>query len=154
MKTKGTCDNKTFHRMRGESCSRAALNECEDGRLTTFSGRLFHKWQADTKNDVWNEVVLANGTQTEWGWWIRELKWTGGEKYADGGIMDSFMIMRLHSKAFCLEWRERRVGQFKVEVRVAGESDQRFVHSLAAKLWTDSNFSTRVVEAGSQTLLQ
>ena len=52
MKTKGTCDNGTFHRVRGESCSRAALNECEDDRLTTFSGRLFHKRQADTKNDV------------------------------------------------------------------------------------------------------
>ena len=48
--------------------------------------------------------------------------------------MDSFLIIRLHSKAFCLERREQRVGQFKVEVRVAGESDQRFVHNLAAKL--------------------
>ena len=54
--------------------------------------------------------------------------------YADGGIMDSLLIMHLHSNAFCLERREQRVGQFSVEVRVAGESDQRFVHSLAAKL--------------------
>ena len=48
--------------------------------------------------------------------------------------MGSFLIMRLHSKAFCLEWREQRVAQFKVEVTVAGKSDQHFVHSLAAKL--------------------
>ena len=48
--------------------------------------------------------------------------------------MDSFLIMRVHSKASCLKRREQRVGQFKVEVRVAGESDQRFVHNLAVKL--------------------
>ena len=69
-------------------------------------------------------------------------------------MMDSFFIMRLHSRAFCLERRERRVGQFRVVISVVGESDQLFVHSLAANLWTDSNFSARVVEAGSQTLLQ
>ena len=53
--------------MKDESCSRAALNEREDGRLTTFSGRLFHSRQADTKrmSEMKYIVVLANGTQTE-----------------------------------------------------------------------------------------
>ena len=74
------------------------LNEREDGKPTSYSGSLFHKQQADTGNDVWNEVVLAKWTQTEYGWWIQEWRWVGGEKY-DGGMMH---------RAFCLEQLEQR----------------------------------------------
>ena len=66
-------------------------------------------------------------------------------------MMDLFLMIRLHSRTFCLE---QRLGQFNVEVSSVGEADQRFVHSFAANLWTDSNLSERVEEAGSQTLLQ
>ena len=70
-------------------------------------------------------------------------------------MVDSFVMIRLHSRSFFLERREWRLGQFSAEVNTAGESDQRFVHSFAANLWTDSNFiSERVEEEGSQTLLQ
>ena len=34
--------------MKDGRCDRAALNEHEDGKQTTYSGRLFHKRQADT----------------------------------------------------------------------------------------------------------
>ena len=52
-----------------------------------------------------------------------------GGKYEDGEVMDSFLIIRLHSRTFCLEQREQRVCQFKPEVSTA---DHRFVHNFAA----------------------
>ena len=70
-------------------------------------------------------------------------------------MIDSFLIIRLHSMALCLERRERRVGQFRLAVNRVGESDQRLVHILAANLCTDSNLSERVTEEmGSHTQLQ
>ena len=56
------------------------------------------------------------------------------KKYADGEMIDSFLMIRLHSRSFCLEQQEWRLGQFSAEVNMAGESDQRFVHSFAANL--------------------
>ena len=44
--------------------------------------------------------------------------------------MDYFLITRLHSQTFCLEWQEGRVGQLKSKVNKVGESDHRFVHNL------------------------
>ena len=35
--------------IKGRNQKRAALKEHEDGRVTTYSGRLFHKRQADIK---------------------------------------------------------------------------------------------------------
>ena len=55
------------------------------------------------------------------------------------------MIMCLHSRTFCLEEREWRVGQFKSRVEGA---DDHFVHSFAANPWMDSNLSERVMEGG------
>ena len=43
-------------------------------------------------------------------------------------MIESFLIMRLHSRTFCLERRELRVGQFKAEMSEVGESVHRFVH--------------------------
>ena len=45
---------------------------------------------------------------------------------------------------FCLEQREQKLGQFSIEVSSVGEADERFVHSFAAYLWTDSRLSKRV----------
>ena len=49
--------------IKGRSQKRAALKEHEDGRVTTCSGRLFHKRQADIKKDFWKETVWAKGIQ-------------------------------------------------------------------------------------------
>ena len=69
--------------------------------------------------------------------------------------MDSFLMIRLHSMALFLERREHRVVQFRLVVSKVGESDQRFVHSLAANFWTDFSLSERVAEEmGSHTQLQ
>ena len=46
-------------------------------------------------------------------------------------MMDSFLIMCLHSRTFCLERREGRVGQFKSEVTRVEGTDHRFVHNFA-----------------------
>ena len=70
------------------------------------------------------------------------------EKYVEGEMMDLFLIMHLHSRTFCLERPERRVGQFKSEMTRDEEADLRFVHNLAANPWMDSNLSKRVMEGG------
>ena len=62
--------------------------------------------------------------------------------------------MLLHSRTFCLERWERRVGQFKSEVTTVEGTDHRFVHNFAANPWMDSNLFERVMEGGSQTQLQ
>ena len=47
--------------IKGESRKCAALNEREDGKLTTYSGRLFHKWQADIKKRCLERNSTAKG---------------------------------------------------------------------------------------------
>ena len=42
---------KWHYRVNEGSCDKAALKECEDGKLTTSSRRLFHKLQTDTKKE-------------------------------------------------------------------------------------------------------
>ena len=66
-------------------------------------------------------------------------------------MMDSFLIMHLHSRTFCLEQQERRVGQFKSEMTRVEGTDHRFMYNFAANPWMDSSFSERVMEGGSQT---
>ena len=41
--------------IKGRSQKRAALKEPEDGRVTTCSGRLFHKRQADIKKGIFEK---------------------------------------------------------------------------------------------------
>ena len=47
-------------------------------------------------------------------------------------MIDSFMMIRLHSQIFNLDQQEQRVDQFRFEMSETEGSDQRFVHSLAA----------------------
>ena len=49
-------------------------------------------------------------------------------------MIDSFLMIHLHSRSFFLERQQWRLGQFSADVNTAGESDQRFVHSFAANL--------------------
>ena len=121
--------------MQGES---AALKECEDGMLTTCSGRLFHKQQADIKKDFWKKQYEQRGYKKNKGDEFENCNEQVEKKYEEGEMIDSFLMIHLQSRTFCLERRERRLGQFSVEVSSVEEADQRFVHSFAANLWTDS----------------
>ena len=44
-------DKDAHHRVKDGSCDKATLKEREDGKLTTSSGRLFHKLQTDAKKE-------------------------------------------------------------------------------------------------------
>ena len=50
-------------------------------------------------------------------------------KYADGEMemIDSFLMICLHNRIFCLEQREQKLDQFSTENSMVGESDQCFV---------------------------
>ena len=79
----------------------------------------------------------------------------GGEKYEDGEMMDLFLIMHVHSRTFCLERPERRVGQFKSEVSKVGGLT---ITSCTILLQTPGQAPTclrdQVMEGGFQTQLQ
>ena len=49
---KKTDKKYTHHKVNQDRCSKAALKEREDGKLTTSSGRVFHKLQTDTKSKI------------------------------------------------------------------------------------------------------
>ena len=58
---KKNTDKDAHHRVNEGSCDKATLKEREDGKLTTSSGRLFHKLQTDTKKGV-----LKGGSSGKW----------------------------------------------------------------------------------------
>ena len=65
---------------KAHSFHKAALNyDRKDGKLTTSSGRLLQKSEADTKKEDWKGAVLPNETWTVWGWWVLGLGWGGEE---------------------------------------------------------------------------